>query len=333
MAAISAEQVGAQIQAFWNASCSRSGQLLEQMYFPSAIVFGTFARRSESAQLMLTRRLRKFSDAKSYVSAELGSIDIQIAGDIAVASYPYHFHLIKTNSDGSRVDLDVPYARATQVFQADQKGALRILHEHFSVAEPGKTVLIPSEGSSATQPLPAPATHAGKKPAAAAPPLTISETGSFPESKPILADEVRAAVHNCWDAMRAKSKDRFAAVYFPTAIFFAADARRSEPARLVIVRRTREFFGAASSVKVDLSPIDVQIAGSVGAIASYTFHFHMVRQLANGKCHEKDVPFCRATALFQRDETGALRIFHEHQSSIDVGVSKELPVRESALAK
>src|ERR1700686_1323304 len=120
MPAISAEQVGAQVRTFWTASCNKSGHLLEQMYFPSAIVFGTSARRSEPAQLMLARTLRKFGNQQSTVSAELGPIDVQIADDIAIASYPYHFHLIKANRDGSRLDLDVPYSRATQVFQADK---------------------------------------------------------------------------------------------------------------------------------------------------------------------------------------------------------------------
>src|SRR5215471_10734133 len=120
MPTISAEQVAAQVQAFWNAFCGRSGQSLEQMYFPSAIIFGTLARRSEPAQLMLARRLRKFGSVKSFANAKLGPIEVQIAGDAAIASYPYHFHLTKTNNDGSRLDLDVPYSRGTQVFQLDQ---------------------------------------------------------------------------------------------------------------------------------------------------------------------------------------------------------------------
>jgi ketosteroid isomerase-like protein len=315
---ISAEQVGAQVQAFWNAFGNRSGHLLEAMYFPSALVFGTSTRRSEPAQLMLPRMLRKFGDRQSSTTAEPGPVDVQIAGDIAVASYPYQFHLVKTNSDGSRVDLHVPYSRGTQVFQADQNGALRILHEHLSAAEPGKSVVIPREA--ATQP-------SGQKSVSAPAPIRVTDTGAFSAGDPILADEVRAAVQRCWEALRSKSKDQLEEFYFPTAIFFAADGRRSEPARLAIVRRAREFFGAGSSVSADLSSIDVQTNGNVAAIASYTFHFHMVRQLANGKRHERDVPFCRATAVFRRDETGALRIFHEHQSAVAVGASKELQDR------
>jgi ketosteroid isomerase-like protein len=332
MPAISAEQIGAQVQTFWNAFCGRSASLLEQMYYPTGIVFGTFARRSESARLMLARRLRKFGDPKSFASAKLGPIDVQIAGDMAIASYPYHFHLSKDNSDGSRLELDEPYSRATQVFQADQNGALRILHEHFSVAEPGKKVLISREGPSITQPMPAPATSTGQTSGAHAS-LRVSDTGMFPAAKPILADEIRSAVQRCWQALSAKSKDQVEAFYFPTAIFFAVDARRSEPARLTIVRRAREFFSPTSSVRADLSPIDVQVAGAAGAVASYTFELHVVRQLPNGKRYESITPFCRATTVFRRDEAGILRIFHEHQSAIEVGSSRELPDREPSLAR
>jgi ketosteroid isomerase-like protein len=340
MPAISAEQVGAQVQAYWNAFCDKSGRVLEQMYFPSASVFNTYARRSEPAQLMLARRLRKFGELKSSVSAKLGAVDVQIAGDMAIASYPYHFHSTKAGGDGSRIEIDVPYSRATQIFQADQNGTLRILHEHLSVGEPGKKVLIPRAGPSA-QSMPVAATPAGKNPRATTLQLRASDTGSFSPvssiaaaaASPILADEVRAAVHRCWQALGNKSKDQVEALYFPTAVFFAVDSRRSESARLAIVRRAREFFGATSSVSADLSAIEVQMAGTFAAIASYTFRFHLVKRLANGKHSETDVPFCRATAVFRRDETGALRIFHEHQSTIEVGSAKELPDREHAVAR
>jgi hypothetical protein len=40
---------------------------------------------------------------------------------------------------GKRYRAEVPSGRATQVFQRDEKGVLRILHEHMSSAE-GVTV-------------------------------------------------------------------------------------------------------------------------------------------------------------------------------------------------
>lgn len=333
MGFISAEDVSTQVQRFWNAYCTGAKHNLEKMYFPAAIVFGTFARRSESVQLTLARRLRKSSSSKSSMSAVLGPIDVQVMGDVAIASYPYHFHLLKTNSDGSRLDLDQPYSRGTQIFQLDEDGALRILHEHFSVAEPGKKVLIPRDDPSAAQPMPAPKAQTAQASAAANAPFRLSDTGCFPAANFIEPDEVRAAVHNCWQALNSKSKERVEAFYFPTAILFSADARRSELARLAIARRAREFFGRASSISADLGSIEVQIAGAAGAIASYTFHLRIIRQLADGKCQEQSLPYCRATAVFRRDEAGTARILHEHQSAAELGSVKEIPLRETALAK
>jgi ketosteroid isomerase-like protein len=333
MGTISAEDVSAQVQRFWNAYCSSSKHILEEMYLPTAIVFGTFARRSESVQLTLARRLRKSGSSKSSMRAQLGPIDVQIAGDVAIASYPYHFHLIKGNSDGSRLDLDVPYSRGTQIFQLDENGALRIVHEHFSVAEPGTKVLIQRDEPSVTQPLPASKAAEGRMPATANAPFRVADTGCFPAANFIESDEVRATVHNCWQAISSKSKERVEAFYFPTAILFAADARRSELARLAIARRAREFFGSASYMSADIGPIDVQMAGAAGAIASYTFRLRIVRQPAHGKCQEQCIPFCRSTTVLRRDDAGTARILHEHQSAAEMGSSKEVPVREPAMAK
>jgi ketosteroid isomerase-like protein len=331
MSLISAPDVSAQVQRFWNAYCHGSKDALEQMYLPSAIVFAPFARRSEPAQLTLARRLRKFSNRTSSMSAEPGAIDVQIAGDAAIASYPYHFHLLKTNSDGSRLDLDAPYSRATQIFQLDQNGVLRIVHEHFSLAEPAKKVLLSREEAAAKRSLHAPGA-AGQNSVALAAPFQVSDTGSFPAANPIAPEEVRATIRGCWEALRSKSKDRLDAFYLPTALLFNVDSRRSEPARLFMMRRDREFFSPASSASAEIGAIDVQSAGAVAAVASYTFQFQLVRQLPNGKYLEQHVPHCRATTVLRRDETGALRILHEHQSAIEVATSKEVGARESVLS-
>jgi hypothetical protein len=71
-------------------------------------------------------------------------------------------------------------------------------------------------------------------------------------------DQVRRAVQEFWDAFTHQSKNRFQELYSPTAVCFAADGRRSEAARLMWVRREREFFGPRSSVGVKLGLVSVQ---------------------------------------------------------------------------
>jgi ketosteroid isomerase-like protein len=138
-------------------------------------------------------------------------------------------------------------------------------------------------------------------------------------------DEIRAVVQSFWNLFTSKSKSEFDQFYSPVATVFAADARRSEPARLMLVRRARELFAPRSAVGARLAAIDVQLLRSDLAIASYAFHFSVTRNLPGGKRVRVDVPFGRATQVFQRDERGILRIIHEHMSSAEPVSPQELP--------
>jgi ketosteroid isomerase-like protein len=141
-------------------------------------------------------------------------------------------------------------------------------------------------------------------------------------------ERVRREVLEFWDAFTHQSKNRFEEMYSPTATCFAADGRRPEAARLMWVRREREFFGPKSSVGAKLGALNVQVLGPNLAVASYPLHFSIIRILANGSRVEVDVPFCRATQVFQRQESGALRIIHEHLSSAEPVTPKQLPADE-----
>jgi len=136
-AEISSAEVRAEVQKFWNILCGRSKERLEDLYSPSAIVFTGKAKRSERGALTAVRRMRQFVGADSTASAELDPIEVQIAGpDVAIASYTYRFHSSKTGKDGSREQRNTLYGRSTQIFQRDDRGALRIVHEHLSSAAP-----------------------------------------------------------------------------------------------------------------------------------------------------------------------------------------------------
>jgi ketosteroid isomerase-like protein len=118
----------------------KSPDKLEEMYSPSAIVFTGKAKRSESARLTAVRRSRQLPGLASTSKAEIGSIEVQIAGpDVAIAAYTYSFNTHKIQPDGTKVQLNTPFGRATQIFQRDEAGGLRIVHEHLSAAAPPET--------------------------------------------------------------------------------------------------------------------------------------------------------------------------------------------------
>ncbi len=138
-------------------------------------------------------------------------------------------------------------------------------------------------------------------------------------------DQIRAEVQKFWRSFTAREKADFEQRYLPTAVCFPADGRRSEPARLMWVRREREFFSPQASVSAKLGMIHVQLLRADLAVASYSFHFAVVRVMPNGKRMQVDVPFARATQVFQRDAEGALVIIHEHLSSGEAVTPTELP--------
>jgi ketosteroid isomerase-like protein len=140
----------------------------------------------------------------------------------------------------------------------------------------------------------------------------------------ILAEQVRARVHAFWEHYCSKSKADFEGVYFPEATILEIDARRIEPARLMVARRVRELFSNISSVSAEIGTIDVQVLEPSIAVAAYGFRFRVVRVMANGKRFESDIRVARATHIFQRDQDGALRIVHEHMSSGTVSPPKEV---------
>ena len=140
----------------------------------------------------------------------------------------------------------------------------------------------------------------------------------------ITPERIRRAVQEFWDAFTHQAKNRFQELYSPTAVCYAADGRRSEPARLMWVRREREFFGPKSSVGAKLGAVNVQILGPSLASASYGFHFSIVRMLPNGNRAEIEVPYGRATQVFQREPDGRLLIIHEHLSSAEPVTPKEI---------
>ncbi len=137
MKKISSEDIRKEVHRFWAILSGNVADKLEEMYSPTAIVFTGKAKRSEPAKLMAVRRSRQLPGPALSSKAEVGSIDVQIVGpDVAIAAYTYSFHIQKILANGSKMQINTTFGRATQVFQCGMDGALRIVHEHLSAAAP-----------------------------------------------------------------------------------------------------------------------------------------------------------------------------------------------------
>jgi hypothetical protein len=141
----------------------------------------------------------------------------------------------------------------------------------------------------------------------------------------IAAEEIHAQVRRLWELFSCKDKSNFDRLYAPMAPIFAADSRRSEPARLMLMRRARELFAPACAVAARLGEISVQVLSPNLAVAHYPFHFSLTRKLPNGSRVHVEVPFARVTQVFHRTESGGLLIIHEHMSSAEPAAPKTLP--------
>ncbi|HWR16441.1 MAG TPA: nuclear transport factor 2 family protein [Terriglobales bacterium] len=128
-------------------------------------------------------------------------------------------------------------------------------------------------------------------------------------------DEVRAEVTRFWNVFTSKASDLLEEFYAPDASVFASSSARSEPGRLAVARRKREYFDKQSSVRVQVGYIEVQLLSDDAAVASYTFQFHANRIAAGaGNAVEEDIQHGRATQVFLVDSDHKLRIVHEHFS-------------------
>jgi len=135
MAKITADDVRAEVTRFWNVFTSKAPELLEAFYAPDASVFSSTGIRSEPGRLAVTRRRREYFDKQTAVRVQVGVVDVDIVGDVAVASYTFKFHASRVAAGlGKAVEEDLEHGRATQVFAADAEGKLHIIHEHLSAA-------------------------------------------------------------------------------------------------------------------------------------------------------------------------------------------------------
>ena len=131
----------------------------------------------------------------------------------------------------------------------------------------------------------------------------------------LTVEDVRHAIEAFWGAFLAKSDQTLQSFYATGSIVFQVSLARSEPGRLGAMRRAREYFGADSRLEVKLSPIEVILLGKDSGLAMYMFQFHCTgRDLGGGKRVEEKLEAVRATQVLQRDDTGQLRIVHEHFS-------------------
>src|ERR1700681_3221088 len=130
--------------------------------------------------------------------------------------------------------------------------------------------------------------------------------------------EVESAVRAYWKALSARDAVQQQNFYDDQAGIFATDSNKLERARLVLLRRQREYLSAATRTTVRIGEIDVELIGPTHAVAAYTIRLdakHVARTSSAGSSlAEEHLENARVTHVFHRQSDGALRIVHEHIS-------------------
>lgn len=128
-------------------------------------------------------------------------------------------------------------------------------------------------------------------------------------------DIIKSEIQRYWNAFTSKSAESLAEFFAHESTVFGSSATRAEPGRLAAARRKREYFGAQSSVRAQLGPIDVVLLGNQAAVASYNLQFQASKvATALGGAVEERIDNGRVTQVFGYDPEGHLRIIHEHIS-------------------
>ena len=131
---ISDEQVRATVKDFWGTFVAKNTDRFSELYDPVATIWSSTAERVEPGRLAVVRRSREYFENRGDLYASVKDpIEVEVFGNIAVAAYTFEFYADKGGNGDFQVGKErIRRGRATQVFLRDDRGQLRIIHEHLS---------------------------------------------------------------------------------------------------------------------------------------------------------------------------------------------------------
>jgi ketosteroid isomerase-like protein len=129
--------------------------------------------------------------------------------------------------------------------------------------------------------------------------------------------EIESAVRAYWKTLAAKEAVQQQNFYADSATVFATNSKKLEPARLVLLRRQREYLATATRTSVQIGEIHVELIGPAHALAAYIIQLdakNVAKASPQGQSTEEHLENARVTHVFQRQNDGSLAIVHEHIS-------------------
>ena len=73
--------------------------------------------------------------------------------------------------------------------------------------------------------------------------------------------EIESAVRRFWELFASKRTEQWQSFYADVALVFGTASKRPEPARLVLLRRQREYLSSAARMTIDVSRVELELLG------------------------------------------------------------------------
>ena len=126
------------VRVYWKALSAKEVVQQQNFYDDHAGIFATESKWLERARIVLLRRQREHLSAVTRTAVQIGEIDVELLGPHhAVAAYTIHLdakEVARISSTGPcTAEEHLENARVTHIFQRQNDGVLRIVHEHISV--------------------------------------------------------------------------------------------------------------------------------------------------------------------------------------------------------
>ena len=135
---VPAREVENFVQKYWAVAAAKDAEQQQVFYGNDAIVFTSTSKRAEPALLVSMQRRREYLSKDTKLRIHVAGIRVSAVGaDGAVAAYTLEFHAEKIPLHGAiskRPEEHLSNARVTQVLERNEKGELKIVHEHISLA-------------------------------------------------------------------------------------------------------------------------------------------------------------------------------------------------------
>ena len=139
MAQLTTTEVELAVRKYWAVTAAKDAKQQQSFFANHAVVFTSASKRLEPARLVSMHRQREYLAKSTKLRIHVANIQvIPLGPTAALAAYTLEFHAEEMPVEGMVMkspDEHLSNARVTHVLERGEDGALKIVHEHISLAQ------------------------------------------------------------------------------------------------------------------------------------------------------------------------------------------------------